>query len=70
MIARLSVSWRPQSAVPGGTPTPRNDSDENATIANATLSIAFVITRVDTFGRMWRNITRHRESESIWAASM
>src|SRR5690606_2861864 len=70
MMARLSVSWRPQSAVPGGTPTPRNDSDENATSANATLSIALVSTSVDTFGRMCRNITRQRDSDSIRAASM
>ena len=50
---RLSDSIRPQSAVPGPTPMPRNDSAASETSAYAKASVAFAIATGRTFGQMW-----------------
>src|ERR1700750_3369618 len=67
-VASLIID--PQSAVGGGTPTPRNDSDASATIASGISNVAYTMTWAITFGRMSTNMIRHGPAPSALAASM
>ena len=69
MRPRPSAIWRPQSAVPGATPRPRNDSDERVTSANDVFSSTFVTMSGHPFGTTCTNTMRQRDSHSTCAAS-
>jgi hypothetical protein len=59
----------PHEAAGGWTPSPRNDSDASARIANATLSDACTMIGVAALGNTWRRAIHQPDAPSARAAS-
>src|SRR5262249_10168560 len=66
---RLSDSMRPQSAVPGPTPSPRNERAASETMLNANVRKAFATAIGSTFGQMCANMIRREGMPDTRAAS-
>src|SRR6267143_2870525 len=67
-IERPSASIEPQAGSGGGTPTPRKLSEASAMITTPIVRLANTIVEFNTFGRIWRRMTRALEAPAISAS--